>query len=169
MISAVPCHTLVCPCLRPSALSLSLFTLPYASLPLLKFQRFLALPCPLPSASAPHIQPFLDLFSVSMQGECTVFNKICMSGDAHYDDSKAIDCMVVLVSGKHTSSRFCPMRSQRQLPHQIPRLVPRRPLMPFSHGHHVFCSTVFCLHVRRHIYRHIIWKSAATCCAILAP
>lgn len=38
------------------------------------------------------------------------------------------------------------MRSQRQLPHQIPRPVPRRPLTPCSQGHHVFCSIVFCLH-----------------------
>ncbi len=41
---------------------------------------------------------------------------------------------------------FWPMRSQRQLPHQIPRPVPRLPLTPPAQGQNVFSSTVFCLH-----------------------
>lgn len=40
---------------------------------------------------------------------------------------------------------FWPMRSQRQLPHHVPRAVPRLPLMPPAQGQYVFSSTVFCL------------------------
>ena len=44
---------------------------------------------------------------------------------------------------------FWPMRSQRQLPHQVPRAVPRLPLMPPAQGQNVFSSTVFCLYTQR--------------------
>ena len=37
------------------------------------------------------------------------------------------------------------MRSQRQLPHQTPRAVPRLPFTPPAQGQKVFSSTVFCL------------------------
>lgn len=42
---------------------------------------------------------------------------------------------------------FWPMRSQRQLPHQTPRALPRLPLTPPAQGQNVFSSTVFCLHI----------------------
>ncbi len=44
---------------------------------------------------------------------------------------------------------FWPMRSQRQLPHQTPRALPRLPLTPPAQGQNVFSSTVFCLHTTR--------------------
>ena len=39
------------------------------------------------------------------------------------------------------------MRSQRQLPHQTPRALPRLPLTPPTQGQNVFSSIVFCLRV----------------------
>ena len=44
---------------------------------------------------------------------------------------------------------FWPMRSQRQLPHQTPRALPRLPLTPPAQGQNVFSSTVFCLRTTR--------------------
>ena len=46
---------------------------------------------------------------------------------------------------------FWPIRSQRQLPHQTPRALPRRPLMPPAQGQNVFSSIVFCLQVLKEL------------------
>ena len=49
---------------------------------------------------------------------------------------------------------FWPMRSQRQLPHQTPRALPRLPLTPPAQGQNVFSSTVFCLRAEHETMPH---------------